>query len=223
MTNGPDTRLDMDSVRERLSRARDQISRAGGVGVRIVGVTKTHPAEVVAMAVAAGVDAIGENYAQEIRAKESALAEARRSGTEVHLIGSLQSNKVRMIVGRVDVVQTVDRSSLVGELARRAPGQRVMVQVDATGEPGKGGCQVSDVPALVEECWRLGLVVEGLMTVGPTSGDPLATARAFAATRRLVDGLGLVECSMGMSGDLEIAVAEGTTMVRLGTALFGPR
>lgn len=223
MTHGPEVRLDTAAVSERIADARDRIARAGGVGVRIVAVTKTHPAEVVAMAVAAGADAVGENYAQEIRAKEASLADARRSGVEVHLIGSLQSNKVRMVVGRVDVVQTVDRASLVAELARRSPSQRVMVQVDATGETGKGGCPAPEVPALVEECRRLGLVVEGLMTVGPTSGDQVDTARAFATTRRLVDDLGLVECSMGMSGDLEIAVAEGTTMVRLGTALFGPR
>ena len=99
----------------------------------------------------------------------------------------------------------------------------MLVQVDATGEPGKGGCPVADVPALVADATQAGLDVAGLMTVGPTVGGPDAARPAFRAVRRLVDELGLATCSMGMSGDLEVAVEEGSTQVRIGTALFGPR
>ena len=97
----------------------------------------------------------------------------------------------------------------------------MLVQVDATGEPGKGGCPLDDVPALVERRRDAGLGVDGLMTVGPTEGGPEAARPAFRAVRPLVDELGLATCSMGMTDDLEVAVEEGTTRVRLGTALFG--
>lgn len=223
MTGGPGALPDARLIAERLADVRARIDAVGGAGVRVLAVTKTHPLPVIESAVAAGVEALGENYAQEIRDKSVALDTARSAGVEVHMIGQLQSNKVRMVVGRVDVVQSVDRASLARELARRSPGQRVMVQVGVAAEPGKGGCAPSDVEALVDECRRLGLVVDGLMTVGPTSGDPMGTREAFVTTRRLVDELGLTECSMGMSGDLEVAVAEGSTMVRIGTALFGSR
>jgi len=223
VTGGPVGRPEVSRIAEALAEVRERISRAGGIGVRVLAVTKTHPGAVVSAAVEAGVDLIGENYAQEIRDKELELVAARAAGVEVHMIGQLQTNKVRVILGRVDVVQSVDRPSLAAELGRRSPGHRVLVQVGVADEPGKGGCAPAGVPALVEECRRAGLVVDGLMTVGPTSGDPLVTRQAFAVTRRLVDELGLSECSMGMSGDLELAVAEGSTMVRVGSALLGPR
>jgi uncharacterized pyridoxal phosphate-containing UPF0001 family protein len=148
---------------------------------------------------------------------------ASAEGLAVHFIGQLQSNKVRLLAGLVDVWETVDRPRLVAELARRSPGARVLVQVDTTGEPGKGGCPLADVPELVVAAGAAGLVVEGLMTVGPTEGGPEAARPGFRAVRRLVDELGLTTCSMGMSADLDVAVEEGTTEVRVGTALFGAR
>jgi len=141
----------------------------------------------------------------------------------VHFIGQLQSNKVRLVADVVSVWETIDRPSIVREVARRAPGATVLVQVDTTGEPGKGGCPPGEVAALVDAAGAAGLVVEGLMTVGPTEGGPEAARPAFRAVRALVDRLGLPTCSMGMSADLEVAVQEGATRVRLGTALFGPR
>jgi PLP dependent protein len=141
----------------------------------------------------------------------------------VHFIGQLQTNKVRQLVGHVDLWETIDRERLVVELARRAPGARILVQVDTTGEPGKGGCPLAGVPALVAAAGAAGLVVDGLMTVGPTVGGPEAARAGFRAVRRLADELGLGTCSMGMSGDLEVAVEEGATEVRVGTALFGSR
>lgn len=144
-------------------------------------------------------------------------------GLDVHFIGHLQGNKVRQLQGFVTVVSSVDRTGLISELASRRPGQRILVQVNTTGEATKSGCPPADAPALAEQASAAGLVVDGLMTLGPTDGDPHRTRAAFAALRRMVDDLGLAVCSMGMSADLEIAVGEGSTQVRVGTALFGVR
>jgi uncharacterized pyridoxal phosphate-containing UPF0001 family protein len=130
---------------------------------------------------------------------------------------------VRLLAGHVDVFETIDRDSLVREVAKRAPGATVLVQVNATGEAGKGGCDPPEVVGLIEACVAAGLSVDGLMTVGPTTGGPEAARPAFRVVRRMVDDLGLRTCSMGMTDDLEVAVQEGSTRVRLGTALFGPR
>lgn len=191
--------------------------------VVIVAVTKSQPSGVIDEAVAAGVAVIGENYAQEVRDKAEALQRARAHGVEVHFIGQLQTNKVRMVAPLVDVVQSVDRSSLIAELARRVPRMRVFIQVDTSGGLGRGGCDPQFVPGLVDEARAAGLVVEGLMTVGPVGGDVVALRRAFAMVSDLADSLGLSVRSMGMSDDHLIAVQEGSTMVRIGTALVGPR
>ena len=182
--------------------------------------TKGFGPDAVVAAAAAGCRAIGENYAQELVAKAPA---ARAAGVAVHFIGQLQTNKVRQLAGLVDVWESVDRPRLVAELARRAPGARVLVQVDTTGEEGKGGCPLADVAALVRTATDAGLAVAGLMTVGPTEGGPEAARPGFRAVRALVDELGLTTCSMGMTADLDVALEEGTTEIRVGTALFGPR
>ena len=126
----------------------------------------------------------------------------------MHFIGQLQTNKVRLLVELVDVYETVDRPSLVVELAKRAPGARVLVQVNTTGEPAKGGCRPT-----TSNRWsrgrRAGLVVDGLMTVGPTEGGPEAARPGFRVVRELCDRLGLAVCSMGMTDDFEVAVQEG--------------
>ncbi len=182
--------------------------------------TKGFGPDAIKAAAAAGCRAIGENYAQELLTKAPTAAAL---GLAVHFIGQLQSNKVRRLAGLVDVWETVDRPRLVAELARRASGATVLVQVDTTGEPGKGGCPVGDVRALVAAAAAAGLVVEGLMTVGPTEGGSEAARPGFRTVRRLVDELGLTTCSMGMTADLDVAVEEGTTEVRVGTVLFGAR
>ena len=128
--------FDAASVAESLQRVRDRIAAAGGdESVAVLAVTKGFGAEAIEAALAAGCTAIGENYAQELLAKRDAAAKA-----EVHFIGQLQTNKVRQVAGLVDVYETVDRERLAHEIARRDPGARVLVQVDTTGEPGKGGC-----------------------------------------------------------------------------------
>ena len=188
--------------------------------VRVVAVTKGFGEWAIEAAVSAGCRAIGENYAQELVAKRDVI---ERLAPEVHFIGRLQTNKVRLVADLVDVWASLDRAPLVDEVAKRAPGSRVLIQVDTTGDPAKGGCAVDDVAALVARARDVGLVVAGLMTVGPT-GEPAESARmGFRQVRDLVDDLGLDVCSMGMSGDLEVAVQEGSTEVRIGTALFGPR
>ncbi len=138
------------------------------------------------------------------------------------MIGGVQRNKVRRLAGIVSLWQTVDRADLVDELVRRAPGARILVQVDPAGTPGKGGCPPAEVEGLVARAGDGGLDVAGLMTVG-VIGDAEATSAAFRVVTRLADDLGLAERSMGMSGDLESAVEHGSTMVRIGRALFGDR
>ncbi len=183
-------------------------------------VTKGFPPGVVDAAVGAGLADLGENYAQELLTKvDRPAAEAR---VRWHFVGRLQSNKVRLVADHVSLWQSVDRASLVGELARRAPGARVLVQVAISGEPTKGGVEPGETSALVERGLDAGLDVVGLMGVASRS-DEATVAAQFGTLRRLVDRLDLGVCSMGMSGDLRLAVAEGATMVRVGTALFGPR
>lgn len=211
---------DLDElVRTRLVEVYDRIARAGGTGVTVLPVTKTFGVEACWAAYRAGCPAVGENYAKEIVAKFGGID--RPFG--VHFIGQLQTNKVRMLAPIVAVYETVDRLSLAAELGKRVPGARVMIQVDTTGEPGKGGCRLAEVPALVESAARAGLEVIGLMTVGPTEGGPEAARPGFRAVRALIDRLGLTVCSMGMTSDLEVAVQEGATEVRVGSALFGAR
>ncbi len=211
--------IDPATVADRLATVRDRIAAAGGGSdVRVLAVTKGFGPDAVRAAAAAGCDAIGENYAQELLAKQDALG-----ALAVHFVGQLQTNKVRQIAGLVDVYETVDRGRLASEIAKRDPGAAVLVQVDTSGEPGKGGCPIADLDGLVAEVERLGLDLRGLMTVGPTEGGPEAAQPGFRAVRAAVDRLGLAVCSMGMTADLEIAVAEGSTEVRVGTALFGPR
>ncbi|MCC6438678.1 MAG: YggS family pyridoxal phosphate-dependent enzyme [Acidimicrobiales bacterium] len=198
---------------------RARIEAAGGdpARVAVLAVTKGHPIELVDVALAAGLVDLGENYAQELLAKT-----AGHEAVRWHFIGHLQRNKVRQLAPHVALWQSIDRVELIDELARRSPGAHLLIQVNATGEQDKNGCRPQDCPALVERALAAGLHVDGLMTVGPTdaTADP---SPGFDTVRTLVDRLGLVTCSMGMTDDLEAAVRHGSTMVRIGTALFGAR
>jgi pyridoxal phosphate enzyme (YggS family) len=170
----------------------------------------------------AGCDAVGENYAQEVVAKAAEVALVDR--LPVHFIGQLQSNKIKQLAGIVDVWQSVDRLSLLTEIAKRSPHTaQVLLQVNVTGEVGKGGCLPAEIGELSRAAQDLGIDVLGLMAVGPTNEDPIVTRIAFRTLRTLVNEHGLQQCSMGMTGDLEIAIEEGSTMVRVGSALFGNR
>ena len=217
--------FDAAAVADHVAEVRARIAAAGGREVELVAVTKTFPVEAIRAAVAAGCTAIGENYAQELVAKVAALtaagcAEGERP--EVHFIGHVQTNKVRMLAPVVTVWETVDRAAIVDEIAKRAPGARVFVQVNVSGEQQKHGCRPDEAAALVRRAGDAGLRVEGLMTIG-VMGDPAAARAGFRTLRTLATALGVHGCSMGMSDDLEIAVQEGATHVRVGSALFGPR
>jgi hypothetical protein len=208
------------TVAARAKRIRERIAGAGGdpETVTLVAVTKGHPAAAAEEAAAAGLLDLGESYAQELVAKAESVSPPPRW----HFVGRLQRNKVRTIAPFVHLWQSVDRLSLAGEIARHAPGAQVLVQVNVSGVEHQGGCAPERVAAVVEGCRDLGLDVRGLMAIGPIGSDAAARA-AFGRVRELADGLQLPERSMGMSGDLELAVAEGSTMVRVGTGLFGPR
>ena len=208
-----------------LERVLGEVTAAGGDPERItvVAVTKGFGPEAPLAALDAGLVELGENYAQELVDKADAVASAGdRPDPRWHFIGRLQSNKVRLVADRVACWQSLDRRSVVDEVARRAPGARVLIQVNAAAEDGKGGAPIEDAPDLVARARDGGLDVAGLMAVG-VFGDEAATEAAFAATASLADRLDLPERSMGMSGDLAAAVRSGTTMIRIGTALFGPR
>lgn len=215
--------LDEAVVAGRLDDLRRRIVASGGVGVRIVGVTKTLGTESWRIAKRLGIEAVGENYAQELAAKAAEVGPEDRP--PIHFIGHLQTNKVRLIADAVDVWESVDRASLITEIAKRQADRhpKVLIQVNTTGEPGKNGCAPAEAQALVGAARSGGLQVLGLMTVGPTDQDAQRTRAAFALLRRLADDLGVGERSMGMSADLEIAVEEGATIVRVGSALFGQR
>lgn len=207
-------------VRERIAAAARAVGRAPEE-IGLVAVSKEVGPDAVAAAVAAGQVAFGENRAQELVAKAALLAGAEGSGSiEWHFIGRLQRNKVKSIAPHVTLWHSIDRADVGIAVSRYAPGARVLVQVNVAGEEQKGGCRPEDLDALVGVLADAGLAVEGLMTVPPMSGDP---RRHFATLRELASGLALATLSMGMSGDFEAAIAEGSTLVRVGRAVFGAR
>jgi hypothetical protein len=210
-------------VKSRLDRLRRRIADAGGdpARVSIVGVTKTFGPEVVRAAMAAGLSDLGENYAAELGAKATAAASEGLT-PRWHFIGAIQRNKVRSVAAHVHLWHGVARAEEGAEIARWSPGAAVLVQVNVSGEATKNGVPPDEVGALVTRLAELGLDVRGLM--GIAAQGSLGAARG--GFRMLADAareLELAELSMGMTDDLEVAVQEGATMVRVGRALFGPR
>jgi pyridoxal phosphate enzyme (YggS family) len=219
-------------VRERIARACGKAERDPS-GVTLVAVTKTHPVGVVRRAVEAGLTVLGENRVQEGVAKIEAL---RPDFPDLswRLIGRLQTNKAKTAVRYFEEIQSVDRSSLLEILSREAgaSGRRlpVFVEVNVGGEASKGGVDPDGAPALVRSALAAPAIeLRGLMTVPPFSDDPEASRPFFRALRALRDrlrdetGSPISGLSMGMSHDFEVAIEEGATVVRVGTALFGPR
>jgi hypothetical protein len=208
------------------------VERAGRApdAVRLVAVVKRVPADLVAEIVTLGVTDLGESRVQEA---ETSIAALGRQAARWHLVGHLQRNKAGKAAGLFDRIHSVDSIELAQALSARlaASGARLpaLVEVNISGEPTKHGVAPQGAAELVEAVAALpGLALDGLMTVGARLGHPDQARRGFEALRRLRDaieaatGLGLPELSMGMSGDFEAAIAEGSTMVRVGTALFGP-
>jgi PLP dependent protein len=218
----------------RLSAVRETVARSQEAGgwqhpVRIVAVTKTHGVEAVRAAFSAGLRDIGENRVQEALQKQDTLPDL---AVQWHLIGTLQRNKARHAAGRFGLIHSIDRLDLAAELERRLPDDReqaVLVQVNCSGEPQKGGVAPESLPGLLEQLAALHRIkVKGLMTMSALTEDSSEQRRAFRMLRDLRDtseraGHELPELSMGMSGDYPVAVEEGATMIRLGTVLFGER
>lgn len=222
----------LNAVRARINAACERVRRAAEE-VRLIGVTKGFGPDTVLAAVRAGLKDFGENYAQELVAKVRAVGDV---GVRWHFIGGLQVNKVKLIAGLVESVHSVDREGLVRELAKRIEAGRVVdvfVEVNLGGEEQKWGSAPDEVEGLCKAILgepRLRLV--GLMCIPPYSDDPETSRPYFRSLRELRDSLkrrlGLGEgmldgLSMGMSHDFEVAIEEGATVVRVGTAIFGQR
>lgn len=198
----------------RAGRKRDEIT--------LLAVTKKFPAILVLEAYQLGLREFGENYVQEFEQKRAELGDCE--GARFHFIGHLQSNKSKIAAEIFDVIQTVDTQKLARRLDAEQKPLDVMIEVKLSAEEAKAGAAPEEVPALVEAiqgCAHLRLL--GLMTMPPWSDDAEPSRPYFAKLRALADANGLKHLSMGMSHDLEVAIEEGATMVRIGTALFGPR
>ena len=213
-----DVAANVAEVRSRIEGAARRAGRDPG-SVTLVAATKTVAVERIAEALAVGVTDLGENRAQELLAKAPILAEGAVAA-RWHFLGALQRNKVRALAPWVSCWESVDRYSLGEDLVRRAPGARVLVEVNLAGEPQKPGCTRAEAPRLVESLRTSGLAVEGLMAIPPMGEDP---RRWFAELRDLAAVLELAELSMGMTDDFEIAIEEGATIVRVGRGVFGAR
>ncbi|HWV55884.1 MAG TPA: YggS family pyridoxal phosphate-dependent enzyme [Longimicrobiales bacterium] len=224
-------------LKEALPRVREAIAgaleRAGrSEHVEIVAITKGHPADAVLSAVRNGLRCCGENRAAELEAKVGAVG---RHGAEWHFVGHLQRNKVRRILPLVDLLHSVDSlrlaETLSAEAVRAGMTLRVLVQVNTSGEAAKGGFSAAEAVDAVARIAELpNLAVQGLMTMAPLDAEEAVLRSTFGRTRRLFDECAAVvpgfearHLSMGMSNDFEVAVEEGSTMVRLGTILFGER
>lgn len=230
MNATPTFRERLDLVLERIAAAARRAGRDPGE-VMLVGVVKGVPLDAIREAVACGLADLGENRVQEARTVIEALG---RSAVRWHMIGHLQRNKAGQAVEQFDRLHGLDSLALAQAVSRRAveAGRRspMTVQVNISGEPTKQGVAPGDAADLVRHAAALpGLAVDGLMALAPWAEDAGASRPHFAHTRALRDrvaretGIDLPELSMGMSGDYEVAVEEGSTMVRIGTALFGPR
>ena len=213
-----------DAVRARVDTACIRVGRSPDE-VRVLAVSKAHPALAIRAAHEVGIQDFGENYAQELQGKAEELADL--DDLRFRFIGHLQRNKVKVVLSAGATVDTVDSARLGDALAHRGvlgSPVELLVQVNVGREPQKSGCLPEQVPELVGCLRELpGLDVRGLMTVAPQGPSPEAARPFFSELRALAESLQLDELSMGMSTDLDVAVEEGATMVRVGTAIFGPR
>ena len=209
---------DPDRFARHLDVVRAHIEDHGRRSVRIIAVTKGFGADAIDLARRHQVFDIGESYAQELQAKSDSIPDDVR----VHFIGRIQRNKVRRIADRVVLWHSVARPEIVREIAARADAAEILIQVRPIDDPTKDGVSPAELPAMLAIAGELGVSVRGLMTIG-VHGDPVATREVFAKTRALASEHALEELSMGMSDDYLLALEEGSTMLRLGTVLFGPR
>ena len=224
----------LEEIREKIASAAQRVGREASE-ITLVAVSKTRPSEAIAAAALAGAVEFGENYVQELCDKQQALA-ALPKPPRWHFIGHLQRNKVRFLVPFCSLIEVVDSVPLAEEISRRAAligrVQPVLLQVDLAGEATKFGCAEGETPALAEALTALpNLDWQGLMTIPPFGDSPEQSRPYFRRLARLREELiergtpvgHLRHLSMGMSNDFETAIEEGATLVRIGTALFGPR
>jgi pyridoxal phosphate enzyme (YggS family) len=216
-------------IEGRIAGVHRRIGEAAGrsgrdpAAITLIAVSKTWPASAVAQAFAAGITDVGENRVQEALAKMSEFGGG--SGPRWHLIGHLQTNKVRAVAGQFAILHAIDSERLLRAVAAAsALPQRVMIEVNVSGEATKFGVPPAGLAELVAIAAQLPSIrLEGLMTVAPLAADPEQSRPFFRALRELAERHGLPSLSMGMSGDFEIAVEEGATHVRVGRAIFGER
>ena len=226
MTRADQIAANLAEVRARIAAAARAAGRAPE-SVRLLAVSKKMPADDVRAAIAAGQRAFGENYAQELRDKRAALL-GDAPAPEWHFVGPLQSNKVKYVAGQAALIHSVDSPALLAAIDGRGAPQSCLVQVNVAGEASKKGLAPADLPALLDRFAAMKHVrCEGLMLI-PPRGDARPHFAALRALRDREAGIArpnvdLRELSMGMTEDMEIAVAEGATIVRVGTAIFGPR
>lgn len=220
------------AIRERMARAAEKAGR-DPQEIALCAATKMNDADAVRQAIAAGVDCCGENRVQELTAKRKENAYA---GAPVHFIGHLQRNKVRQVVGKVDLIQSVDRVELLediqAEALRQGIRQEVLLEVNIGGEAAKSGFAAGEIPEIVEDFGRYPQVfLRGLMAIPPISHFPGENLSFFSEmcnlfvdiSRKKEDNVSVVHLSMGMTDDFEDAIACGSTMIRVGTGIFGPR
>ncbi|MBS7527397.1 YggS family pyridoxal phosphate-dependent enzyme [Fusibacter paucivorans] len=217
---------------QQIRKAIDSVKRPWTHPVTLIGVTKTYEADIINESIAYGIQAIGENKVQEIMRKYDAVAE----GVAWHLIGHLQTNKVKYIIDKVDLIQSVDSEKLAMEIEKRAAAihkiQDILIQINVAGEDQKAGIAPEDLPALLELISKLPHIrVQGLMNIGLFTDDEALLRSHFKKMRMLFETLPdygysnvtATHLSMGMSGDFELAIEEGATMVRVGTSIYGKR
>lgn len=227
-----DVRSNFEAVRDRIKRAAERAGR-NPADIRLVAVTKQVEPERIIQAAHAGARIFGENYAQELRDKYEAVEKSVDEEVEWHFIGRLQRNKVKYLTGKVTLIHSLDSISVAEEINKRAErsGTKmpVLIEVDTAGEESKGGINAEGVGGFINGLGDLSSIeVQGLMTMPPFFDEPERARPYFRKLRELRDELRkkfplLSELSMGMSGDFEVAIEEGATLVRVGSAIFGPR
>lgn len=227
-----DLESNLNSVREKIEKAAAKVGRNPSE-INLVAVTKRFQPERIVEALEIGINTFGENYAQEFRDKYKILEELTDKKINWHFIGRIQKNKVKYIVGKADLIHSLDSLSVAQEIDKRAKrlGIKVpvLIEVDTGGEESKGGVRSSKLEEFLGELDELpALDVQGLMTMPPYFDDKERARPYFIKLREIRNSLitkfpGLRELSMGMSGDFEIAIEEGATIVRVGTAIFGER
>ncbi len=206
-------------ARERILELTEFVEKRSNGSTRILAVTKGFPKEAVAAAYGTGITLFGENYAQELIEKHNTLNDL---DLEWHMIGSVQRNKVRKLTQIVSVWQTVDRISLLREIAKHDASAKILIQINPLQIPNKAGCSIAEAEVLLEQGSEMGLLVEGVMAVG-MQGNLKETSNIFKEAVDFAEKFDLSERSIGMTEDLEVAIDHGSTLLRIGRALFGER